>query len=166
MLLRELTLADKNAFHKALNEAWEEDFIFAHYFETLAQNNFNTYVKILPELSRGLHLPSGHVPCTLLFAFDEKGKIVGRTSIRHELTEFLKLVGGHIGYGVVPSERRKGFASAILKGSLKYMKEQLPEIPRALVTCDNDNIGSIKTIERNGGIMEDVQEKRRYWIRL
>ncbi len=166
MLLRELTLSDEDTFHWANNEAWEEHFVFAHYFESLAQNDFNNYVKILPELSQGFHLPSGHVPCTLLFAFDEKGKIVGRTSIRHELTEFLKLVGGHIGYGVVPSERRKGYASAILKESLKYIKEHLPQIPKALVTCDIDNVGSIKTIERNGGVLKDIQEKRRYWIGL
>jgi predicted acetyltransferase len=91
-------------------------------------------------------------------------------SIRHELNEFLLRVGGHIGYVVVPEFRRQGYATAILRRSLQIAHETLG-IGRVLVTCDDDNVGSIRTIEKNGGVLENVisgpdlaKSQRRYWI--
>jgi predicted acetyltransferase len=79
-------------------------------------------------------------------------------------------VGGHIGYVVVPEFRRRGYATTILRLSVQIAREKLG-IKRVLVTCDDDNIGSIRTIEKNGGILENVisgpdlhKPKRRYWI--
>jgi len=95
-----------------------------------------------------------HVPSTFLFAFDAS-RIIGRVSIRHELNEFLLRVGGHIGYVVVPEFRRQGYATAILHQSLKIAHDELG-IGRVLVTCDDDNVGSIRTIEKNGGVLENV----------
>ncbi len=172
VILRHLTLADKDEFYSALNELWEENFDFLHYWESLGHESFETYVKILPELSKGNLIPKEHVPCTFFLAFDENNKIVGRVSIRHELNDHLLKVGGHIGYGVVPTFRRKGYATAILSEALNYIKLNLQDIKKVLVTCDDDNIGSIKTIERNGGVLENILEfqgekdKRRYWIKL
>jgi predicted acetyltransferase len=121
------------------------------------------------EQERRINLPSGRVPSTFLFAFVQN-RIVGRTSIRHRLNESLARIGGHIGYVVVPESRRCGYATAILRMSLQIAREK-HGIGRILVTCDDDNIGSIKTIERNGGILESVidgldllKRKRRYWI--
>jgi predicted acetyltransferase len=78
--------------------------------------------------------------------------------------------GGHIGYVVVPEFRRLGYATAILRLSVLIAREKLG-IGRLLLTCDDDNIGSIRTIEKNGGILENVitgpdldKPKRRYWI--
>ena len=91
-------------------------------------------------------------------------------SIRHELNEWLLRVGGHIGYVVVPEFRRRGYATAILHWSLQIAHDTLG-IGRVLVTCDDDNVGSIRTIEKNGGVLENVisgsdlaTSKRRYWI--
>jgi predicted acetyltransferase len=82
----------------------------------------------------------------------------------------LERVGGHIGCVVVPEHRRCGYATAILRLSLQIARDKLC-IQRVLVTCDDDNIGSIRTIEKNGGILENVingpqvkKPKRRYWI--
>jgi predicted acetyltransferase len=79
-------------------------------------------------------------------------------------------VGGHIGYVVVPEFRRQGYATSILRLSLKIARDKLG-ISRVLVTCDDDNRGSIRTIEKNGGILENIingpdldTPKRRYWI--
>jgi predicted acetyltransferase len=79
-------------------------------------------------------------------------------------------VGGHIGYAVVPEFRRRGYATEILRLSVKIAREKFG-LGRILVTCDDDNIGSIRTIEKNGGILENVisgpdldKPKRRYWI--
>ncbi|HSC26322.1 MAG TPA: GNAT family N-acetyltransferase, partial [Vicinamibacterales bacterium] len=127
------------------------------------------YLDVLAERERGVNLPPDHVPSTFLFAF--KGpRIVGRVSIRHTLNDFLERVGGHIGYVVVPEFRRQGHATTILRLAIHIAYEQLG-IDRVLLTCDDDNVGSIRTIEKNGGVLEDVvsgpdleKPKRRYWI--
>ncbi len=170
--LRLLSLDDREAFYKAFNEPWESHFDFIHYWESLADMNFDKYVAMSPGFSQGLHIPKEHVPAILLFAFNELGEIVGRTSIRYELTEQLLKEGGHIGYGVCPSHRRKGYATEILKLSLNWVKSNLPNINKVLVTCDDGNIGSQKTIESNNGELENIIEvgkghrKMRYWISL
>jgi predicted acetyltransferase len=84
--------------------------------------------------------------------------------------EFLERVGGHIGYAVVPEFRRRGYATRILHLSIQIARDKLG-LTRILLTCDDDNIGSIRTIEKNGGVLENVisgpdleKPKRRYWI--
>lgn len=127
------------------------------------------YLEVLAARERGERLPPDHVPSTFLFAFVAT-RIVGRVSIRHSLNAFLERVGGHIGYVVVPEFRRQGHATEILRQSLEIARRTLG-IRRVLVTCDDDNIGSIRTIEKNGGILENIvrgpdleKPKRRYWI--
>jgi predicted acetyltransferase len=129
---------------------------------------FSRYLKVLAEQERDVNLPPNHVPTTFLFAFVAT-RIVGRVSIRHSFNEFLERVGGHIGYVVVP-EFRLGYATTMLRLSVQIAREKLG-IGRILVTCDDDNIGSIRAIEKNGGILEnDIsgpdldKPKRRYWI--
>ena len=110
-------------------------------------------------------------PSTFLFAF-AGSTIVGRVSIRHSLNPYLERVGGHIGYVVVPEYRRRGCATVILRQSLQIAHHTLG-LTRVLVTCDEDNTGSIRAIEKNGGVFESVviesadeTPKRRYWINL
>lgn len=107
-----------------------------------------------------------HVSGTVYFAVDE-GCIVGMIAIRHRLNDYLLRFGGHIGYGVRPSQRRKGYAARMLALALEKCREL--GIGRALVTCDDDNVGSARTIEKNGGVLENKVEEegkliRRYWI--
>lgn len=76
-------------------------------------------------------------------------------------------IGGHIGYGIRPSERRKGYATVLL--NLALIKARELGIQRALVTCDRDNIGSAKTIMNNGGVLDSEDEVdgtiiQRYWV--
>ncbi len=132
---------------------------------------FTRYLEMLSEMERGENLRSpDHVPATFLFAF-VGNRIVGRSSIRHSLTPLLERVGGHIGYVVVPEFRRLGYATTILRLSLQIAGGL--GLRRVLLTCDDDNVGSIKTIEKNGGILENVVSgpnpdtlKRRYWVDL
>ena len=103
-----------------------------------------------------------YVPCTTLWWIDGEDYL-GRLAIRHRLNDFLLDVGGHIGYDVRPSTRRRGHATAMLHGALPWAREL--GIDRALVTCDDDNVGSIRAIEAAGGELEDVRgRKRRYWV--
>jgi predicted acetyltransferase len=97
------------------------------------------------------------------------GELVGRSSIRHGLTEFLEREGGHIGYGVLPAYRRRGHATEILRQSLVIARAI--GVDRVLAACDDTNIGSIAVIEACGGRLDNVVESaaggtrlRRYWI--
>ncbi|MCV2392897.1 GNAT family N-acetyltransferase [Actinotalea sp. M2MS4P-6] len=122
--------------------------------------------RVLP-MSRGVGLPPGYVPWTDLYGVVE-GVLVGRVSVRHRLTPALAREGGHIGYGVRPAHRRRGYATAFLRAGLGVAARL--GIERALVTCDDTNIGSATVIERCGGVLEDVvaspggAPKRRYWV--
>jgi predicted acetyltransferase len=140
---------------------------FLHHYEEGMP--FQRYLELLAEQERGDDLAADHVPSTFLFAFAGT-RIVGRVAIRHALTPHLERLGGHIGYAVVPEFRRQGYATAILRQSLQIARQKLG-LTRVLVTCDDDNVGSIRTIEKNGGVLENIvagadgdKPKRRYWI--
>lgn len=107
-------------------------------------------------------LPEGIVPATHLW-WVEDSTYLGRLSIRHALTPWLLDFGGHIGYGVRPSARSRGHATAMLAASLPTAKRL--GIDAALLTCDDTNIASRKVIEKNGGVLADRRgEKLRYWV--
>jgi predicted acetyltransferase len=111
-----------------------------------------------PEATR----PEGIVLCDYFWVTDAE-EVVGFLALRHELTPWLLEQGGHIGYSVRPSRRRQGHASRALALALIRAKEL--GLERVLLTCDDDNVGSWRTIENAGGVYEDTrQDKRRYWI--
>ena len=107
-------------------------------------------------------LPAGIVHQTVLW-FVDGVEWLGRLSIRHDLTAALTEVGGHIGYYVRPSARRRGYATQMLTQSLPIASAL--EIDPALVTCDRDNEGSRRVIESAGGELEDERHgKLRFWV--
>ena len=112
----------------------------------------------------------GLVPDSTFFCLDEERNIVvGAVKIRNYLNEALLLNGGHIGDGVRPSERRKGIATKMISLALKECRKL--GINKVLMVCDKGNIGSAKSIENNGGILEnevvvDGVVEQRYWIDL
>ena len=110
----------------------------------------------------------GKVPDTTLFCLDvDRNIFVGAVNIRHYLTEEMLVNAGHIGDGIRPSERRKGYATAMIGLALEEAKKL--GIDRVLMCCDKENIASAKSIVNNGGILENevvvngVTEQR-YWI--
>jgi predicted acetyltransferase len=126
------------------------------------------YVTLLERQRCGTGLPDGYVPATFLVG-DVAGEIVGRTSIRHRLNDFLEREAGHIGYGVLPRCRRRGYGTEILRQSLIIARAA--GVDRVLVTCDDHNVGSIGVIEACGGLLDGVVLSagdghlvRRYWI--
>ena len=94
---------------------------------------------------------------------DDDEEVVGRISLRHTLTPWLLEVGGHIGYAVRPTARRRGHATTALGLMLRVAAER--GIDPVLVTCDDDNVGSRRVIEANGGVLEDVRNRKmRFWL--
>ena len=167
-LVRRLTPDDEASFFVAIRKCDEPDLIFAPEFKS--GMTFSDYLVILADREAGRNLPIDRVPDTVLYGFlgDE---VIGRISIRHVLNEFLLNIGGHIGYGVLAEYRRKGFAKSMLRQALPMAKQL--GLNRVLLTCDDNNIGSIRTIEACGGILENTVDagegkplKRRYWIEL
>ena len=134
---------------------------------------FSDYVNRLIEFE--INPPSHWVPTTILWAV-ENAEVVGRIGIRHKLNDFLFHEGGHIGYFVRPSCRRKGFATGMLKQALET--DLARKIGKILITCDEGNDASEKTIRNNGGQLENMRleniisfdsgrpRKKRFWITL
>jgi predicted acetyltransferase len=133
------------------NDRWDDPKQFASYVSRLRAD-------ALEESPR----PEGHVPGTTLWWVDGK-EYLGRLTIRHRLSAHLREVGGHIGYDIRPSARRRGHATVMLAAALPVAYRL--GVDPALVTCDEDNVASRKVIEANGGVFEDSRNgKRRYWV--
>jgi predicted acetyltransferase len=164
--LRPARLEDEATVRIAQRELAADDFEFAFGLTDDA-----SWVELLGrwEHQRLLRpLPPGYVPGTFLLAVVD-GEVVGRSSIRYELNEWLAQFAGHIGYGIRPAHRRRGYATEILRQSLVIVRAM--GVDEVLVTCDDDNAGSAGAIERCGGELERVALRedgtpfRRYWIR-
>jgi predicted acetyltransferase len=111
---------------------------------------------------------AGWVHCTYRWIVEDD-RVLGAIALRHELNEFLLRAGGHIGYGVRPSARRRGLATWALGRMLAEARAL--GLDRLLITCTDGNEASARTIERHGGVLEDVRGTevgtvRRYWITL
>jgi len=166
--LRPLLPEDEVSFKNAIAISKKEipPFEFAFDFDELIP--FTGYINKLKEWTLGKSLPDKFVPNTYLVGVIE-GQIVGRLSIRHNLNDFLERFGGHIGYGVVENYRLQGYGTEMLKQALPICS--LLGIKEILITCDVNNLGSQKIIEKCGGVFENIAydsqlkiQKRRYWI--
>ncbi len=110
------------------------------------------------------------IPNSVFFCLDtERDIFVGAVDFRHRLNDALLVSGGHIGDGIRPSERRKGYATKMIGLALEECKKL--GLTRVLMTCDKTNTGSAKSILKNGGVLEnevpvDGKLVQRYWIDL
>ena len=168
LLLRPMVTSDEAQARQAHDELAQEGFEFLLDMEK--GEAWPVYLDRLERLRRGVELPEDRVPATFLVA-EAQGQVVGRVSIRHELNAYLADVGGHIGYGVRPGFRRRGYATSILRQSFAVATSL--GLARVLVTCDADNVGSASVIENCGGVLENVVPgrersvpRRRYWVEV
>jgi predicted acetyltransferase len=130
--------------------------------------DFQTYIQSLIDESRGIEIAVNWVPASTFFLVDDHNKILGAVNIRHKLTENLEIEGGHIGYGIRPSQRSKGLGTLQLKLALHEAREL--GIDKVLITCSKDNTGSAKVIQNNGGkldseIMKEGRIVQRWWVK-
>ena len=130
-------------------------------------NDFNAFLAHLKDAREGKNLPERYVPQTVYWLV-EGNKFIGRVAIRHVLNDHLMMIGGHIGYAIRPTERKKGYGNLALKLALPKAREL--GIEKALVTCEKDNLASRKIIEKNEGIFEnekmgdDGKVMLRFWV--
>lgn len=126
------------------------------------ENDFESWIKKEKNMHLGIGVERGFVPGTTYFYMLDD-EIIGCINIRHCLNGSLLREGGHIGYSIAPRYRRQGYATKMLQEALKFCRQW--EIWPVLVTCDEDNIASRKTIEKCGGYYENKRENTlRYWI--
>ena len=158
--------AEFNAFIAEFQKAGEN---LVPYSLNQKGMDFSTYIKSLTDESVGRGISENWVPASTYFLVDDEQKICGAVNIRHRLIEKLKIVGGHVGYGIRPSARNKGYGTEILRLALQKMRGF--GIAKALVTCDKANAGSARVIQKNGGVLDseieiDNEIVQRYWITL
>ncbi|OBZ10076.1 GNAT family N-acetyltransferase [Bacillus sp. FJAT-26390] len=162
------TLALKDAYLNFYQEWIESKEDIVPWVVSLDPADFQGMVQSLLANEKGEHLPEGWVPDSTFWLVTENKRIVGAVNIRHGLTEKLMNCGGHIGYGIRPSERRKGYATKLLALALEEARKL--GVHKALVVCDESNVPSERTILRNGGVEDTsfVEENgnviKRFWI--
>ena len=154
-------------------EEWKNDILENHTNISpwrIWANDFHDFDDYVKSINATEELNNDWVPDTTLFCLDRDRNIfVGAVSIRHYLNDKLLKTGGHIGDGIRPGERRKGYATAMIALALEECKKL--GITRVLMCCDKNNIGSAKSIIKNGGVLENEIEEdghieQRYWIQL
>ncbi len=131
--------------------------------------NYEQYLENALRYSIGVEIPKDRVPSEIFFLVNEEKKILGAIDIRYALNDYLLRYGGNIGYGIRPSERKKGYATEMLKLALYICREK--GLEKVLITCDKKNLGSAKTMINNGAVLENEVENgeevtQRYWIEL
>lgn len=134
---------------------------------SIAQNDYHNFNYYMKHLCRNKEI-NGIVPETTFFCLDcDRNIFVGAVTIRHYLTEKLMYNGGLIGDGIRPSERRKGYGTAMI--GLALIEARKLGLNKVLMCCEKRNIASAKSIMNNGGVLDNEYEidgviKQRYWI--
>ncbi len=162
------------AYEKQLGEMideWKEDQELNHTNRSpgaIFKNDYHDFDYYLEHLEVK-EASDGKVPGSVFFLLDtERDRLLGAVNIRHYLNEDLMREGGHIGDGIRPGERRKGYATEMIRLALIECRKL--GIDKVLMTCDKENIGSAKSIINNGGVLENEfinskgEIEQRYWI--
>jgi predicted acetyltransferase len=137
--------------HRTYGDTWSTEEGFAAYVADL-----------LAQPREDAPRPEGWVPSTTLWLV-ERDEYLGRVQLRHRLTDYLLRAGGHIGYDVRSSARRRGHATRMLQEILPLAHGL--GIESVLVICASDNVGSRRVIENSHGVLEDEREGRlRFWV--
>lgn len=171
LLLTKPTLKMKNEALDYKNEHLQNGEIELHGGALLGSMQYEEWLKLtLDNADEKTVHPDWVVSSTFFVIRKSDNRIIGMVDIRHDLNDFLASYGGHIGYGVRPSERRKGYATAILEMALDYSKSI--GIKRVMLACNKDNEASRKTILKCNGVQErefvhtDGKTVQIYWINI
>ncbi|HOD52070.1 MAG TPA: GNAT family N-acetyltransferase [Candidatus Hydrogenedentes bacterium] len=166
------TVALETAF---LEAAWEYRNVEEELdpgFPVYWTSPFDAYVGQLEALVSGKHMPVSMVPADTFWLVSPEMRFLGMSRLRHRLTRQLRIEGGHIGYTIRPSERRKGYGTRLCALTVEEARKT-GRFKRLLITCDTNNTGSARIIEKNGGVLENYvvsprggYQVSRYWVTL
>jgi len=160
----------KDSYLEAQQECKQSKLDLMEHRQLREGEPFSKFVRRVRGYGAGKDLPKGFVPETVLWLVD-KSQFIGGVSIRHKFNKKLRTIGGHIGYWIRPSKWQQGYGTKILALALPRARQL--GIKKVLVTCDENNLGSRRIIEKNGGILENIvsagagkPKKLRFWIDL
>lgn len=162
--LRELTLEDGQDVFEMVKEMGPgengfQNSLFSEDFEEFQEKLLKNY-----QTARSINLLDWMVPQTLYWLYVD-GQPVGYGKFRHYLTDHLREHGGHIGYAIRPTARKKVYATILLKEILVKAREK--ELESVLLTCYEGNVASRKVIENNNGVLAEVKNGScYYWIEV
>lgn len=161
----------RSSYIDMIQDFSSHDEIFVPFTLNEEYEDFARLVQRLEGYSKGDGVPEGFVEHQSYWLVNPENRVVGTSNMRLRLNEKLRKIGGHIGFGVMPSERGKGYATKVLAETL--IRAQNVGIEKALLTCDKSNVASAQVIKKNGGIfhsegpVSDYQGViQRYWIQL
>ena len=159
--LRKLSVSDGQDVYRLLQRMPEENG-FQNTAYGLSYQAFQRWLVAQDACSRGENLQVDYVPQTLYWCY--AGNVpVGIAKLRHYLHDGLREVGGHIGYGVAPAFRGKGYATEML--SLVLQKAAEMGIEKVLLTVMKANVASQRVMEKCGGVREKQKNSLYYyWI--
>lgn len=155
----------KDSFIEATYEYIQEN-LGISWNPNILEERFHEYVQTL--LDKETDPIAGYVPSTQYWLIVNGDTYAGEIDVRHYLTDSLRRFGGHIGYKVRPTMRQRGYGKFMCQLAIQEARQL--GITDILITCDDDNVGSQKIIESNGGILQDKIDNgrgvltRRYWI--
>lgn len=178
MKLREIIQEDKEKIIEMYKEYVQSELIPGidrfegiRDLKKLEKLDFEVWLEELEKKKSEKNLPKTYSPQTLYLAINDNDEIVGAIGIRWKQVPALMTFGGLIGYSIRPKQRRKGYASEMLKLALDKLKNT--NLENVLITCKDFNIASKKVIEKNGGIFENTYNNiddgytyLRYWIKI
>lgn len=144
-----------NSYYRYIGELEETGESRVPFVLDYDSTDFSVLLARLKNDSQGIDLQDWQVPCSTFWLVEANSEIVGVSNLRHRLNDNLKRLGGHIGFGIRPSARRKGYGTIILRETLVKAREI--NIDQVLVTCDKSNIGSAAAIKKNGGVFQDEE---------
>lgn len=166
------TLEMEQAAKDYINEHREHNEPDLHGGALLEHLAYPQWIEQIHNNIKGENINPAWVPASTFFGIRERdGKIVGIIDIRHTLNEVLREYGGHIGFGIRPSERKKGYASQMLEAGLEYSRDKL-HLEKVMLACYKENEASRNTILKYGGKLErefihtDQKTVQVFWIHL
>ncbi|KXT85111.1 hypothetical protein STRDD11_00518 [Streptococcus sp. DD11] len=167
MELRRPTAADKDRVLEMIAEfAAADSYMHGGMGATWKMaDSYEDWLDMVQQQEKGRRVPAGWVPSIQFLSFDKEGQVLGFLALRPVLNEKTIIEGGHIGYSIRPSKRRQGLAKEQL--ALGLIEARTAGLDRVLITCDEANEGSRRTILAAGGVYENtIDRSERYWIDL
>lgn len=160
--LRELSSSDGMDILEMMKEIGPGENGFSNHHHNMKIEDFPSYLEANLAMAKGENLNPELVPQTTYWLLIND-RLVGIGKLRHRLTEKLRKSGGHIGYTIRPSEKRKGYGTILLREILVMAKEK--DLNHLLLTCTEENAAFRRIIENNNGVLDEIKDgKCKYWI--